>query len=167
MERTSPPAVDFKGSVPNHLRLQTVPLDRLFFADRKLRKHPASQIRKIARSLETFGCRTGRGVHRPALQRSDLRTCLRAGPGAAPRVRHGLHLLIQGVFATLNNGDRPSAAPYLEALAFALETAALAPGGRLLVAMPPRHPKSISALVLDPESDPGGAQLFRALSDRG
>jgi hypothetical protein len=53
MQRTSPPAVD-KASVPHHLRLQTVALDRLFFADRQLRKHPASQIRKIARSLETF-----------------------------------------------------------------------------------------------------------------
>jgi predicted phage terminase large subunit-like protein len=64
--------------------------------------------------------------------------------------RHYLHLFIQGVFATLNNGDRPSAAPYLEALAFALETAALTPGGRLLVTMPPRHLKSISASVALP-----------------
>jgi len=55
MERPSPPAVDLEDSLPNHLRLQTVALDRLVFADRKLRKHPASQIRKIARSLETFG----------------------------------------------------------------------------------------------------------------
>jgi ParB-like chromosome segregation protein Spo0J len=55
MEHPSPPAVDLKDSLPNHLRLQTVALDRLFFADRQLRKHPASQIRKIARSLETFG----------------------------------------------------------------------------------------------------------------
>ena len=55
MERPSPSAVDLKNSLPNHLRLQTVALDRLFFADRKLRQHPASQIRKIARSLETFG----------------------------------------------------------------------------------------------------------------
>jgi predicted phage terminase large subunit-like protein len=64
--------------------------------------------------------------------------------------RQCLHLFIQGVFATLNNGDRPSPAPYLEALAFALETAALAPGGRLLVTMPPRHLKSISASVALP-----------------
>jgi predicted phage terminase large subunit-like protein len=64
--------------------------------------------------------------------------------------RQYLHLFIQGVFATLNNGDRPSRAPYLEALAFALETTALAPGGRLLVTMPPRHLKSISASVALP-----------------
>jgi predicted phage terminase large subunit-like protein len=64
--------------------------------------------------------------------------------------RQNLQLFIQGVFATLNNGDRPSGAPYLEALAFALETAALAPGGRLLVTMPPRHLKSISASVALP-----------------
>jgi predicted phage terminase large subunit-like protein len=64
--------------------------------------------------------------------------------------RRYLHLFIQGVFAILKNGDRPSAAPYLEALAFALETAALAPGGRLLVTMPPRHLKSISASVALP-----------------
>jgi predicted phage terminase large subunit-like protein len=64
--------------------------------------------------------------------------------------RQNLQLFIQDVFATLNNGDRPSGAPYLEALAFALETAALAPGGRLLVTMPPRHLKSISASVALP-----------------
>jgi ParB-like chromosome segregation protein Spo0J len=55
MERSSPPALDLEASLPNHLRLQTVAVDRLVFADRKLRTHPASQIRKIARSLETFG----------------------------------------------------------------------------------------------------------------
>jgi DNA modification methylase len=55
MERNSPPAVGLEASLPNHLRLQTVALERLVFADRTLRKHPASQIRKIARSLETFG----------------------------------------------------------------------------------------------------------------
>ena len=55
MQRTSPTTVDLEASVPNHLRLQTVALDRLFFADRKLRRHPPTQIRKIARSLETFG----------------------------------------------------------------------------------------------------------------
>jgi predicted phage terminase large subunit-like protein len=75
---------------------------------------------------------------------SDHRRMLQAAQ------RQCLHLFIQGVFATLNNGDRPSAAPYLEALAFALETTALAPGGRLLVTMPPRHLKSISASVALP-----------------
>jgi len=64
--------------------------------------------------------------------------------------RQYLHLFIQGVFVTLNNGDRPSGAPYLEALAFALEAAALAPGGRLLITMPPRHLKSVSASVALP-----------------
>ena len=75
---------------------------------------------------------------------SDRRRMLQAAQ------RQNLQLFIQGVFATLNNGDRPSGAPYLEALAFALETAALAPGGRLLVTMPPRHLKSISASVALP-----------------
>jgi len=55
MQRPRPAAVDIRDSVPNHLRLETVALDRLVFADRKLRKHPAGQIRKIARSLERFG----------------------------------------------------------------------------------------------------------------
>jgi hypothetical protein len=55
MQCPRPAAIDIKDSVPNHLRLETVALDRLVFADRKLRKHPAGQIRKIARSLERFG----------------------------------------------------------------------------------------------------------------
>ena len=66
MYRPSPPAVDLAASLPHHLRLQTVALDGLVLADRKLRKHPASQIRKIARSLETFGWVTPIVIDEPA-----------------------------------------------------------------------------------------------------
>jgi hypothetical protein len=49
------------------------------------------------------------------------------------------HLFVQGAFAVLNDGAKPSRATYLEAVAYALETTARTPGGRLLVTMPPRR----------------------------
>jgi len=105
MERTSPPAVDLEASLPNHLRLETVALDRLVFADRKLRKHPASQIRKIARSLETFGWVTPIVIDESGLVIAG-RARIEAARSLGPRVR-SLTLVEPGLYQLLRQEGRP------------------------------------------------------------
>ncbi|TGY90321.1 DNA methylase N-4 [Marinicauda algicola] len=41
--------------IPNHLHLIEIAFDDLVLPSRELRKHPASQIRKLAKSIERFG----------------------------------------------------------------------------------------------------------------
>lgn len=43
------------GPLPNHLHLVEIAFDDLVLPQRELRKHPASQIRKLAKSIERFG----------------------------------------------------------------------------------------------------------------
>lgn len=43
------------GPILNHLHLTEIALDDLVIPARELRKHPASQIRKLAKSIERFG----------------------------------------------------------------------------------------------------------------
>lgn len=69
---------------------------------------------------------------------------------AAAARREIFHFFLLEVFATLHGGTEPSAAHYLEALSFALQTAEAQDGGRLLVTIPPRHLKSIAAAVALP-----------------
>lgn len=62
--------------------------------------------------------------------------------------REHLLFFLMRVFAELNPGEPPlELAWYLEALCHALDTAARKPGGRLAVAIPPRHTKSLAASV--------------------
>lgn len=65
-------------------------------------------------------------------------------------LRTNFHAFLGQVFRTLNPDTVLSKAPYLEAMAFELQEAAGNPGSRLLVTVPPRHLKSISAAVALP-----------------
>ena len=69
---------------------------------------------------------------------------------AAALRRQFLYFFTRTVFAHLHGGRQPSSAPYLEAMCLALEAAAQKDGGRLLVTIPPRHLKSITAAVALP-----------------
>ena len=64
--------------------------------------------------------------------------------------RQYLYFFVRSVFGELHGGNQPSDAPYLEAMCCALQQVAQQDGGRLLVTIPPRHLKSITAAVALP-----------------
>lgn len=64
--------------------------------------------------------------------------------------RENFLLFLQGAFNVISPGKTLSKDPYLEALAFALQFAALEHGKRLMVTMPPRYLKSIAASIALP-----------------
>lgn len=68
---------------------------------------------------------------------------------AALRRRY-LYFFVKSVFAELHGGEAPSNARYLESMCYALQASTEEPGGRLLVTIPPRHLKSITAAVALP-----------------
>ena len=61
--------------------------------------------------------------------------------------RTNFHVFLRDAFKVTHSRKQLSKDPYLEALSFALETAATEPAGRLMVTMPPRYLKSFAASI--------------------
>jgi hypothetical protein len=61
--------------------------------------------------------------------------------------RTNFHVFLRDAFKVTHPRKQLSEDPYLEALSFALETAATEPAGRLMVTMPPRYLKSFAASI--------------------
>jgi len=64
--------------------------------------------------------------------------------------RTDLHVFLRDAFCVLFPDEELSDDWYIEALCYALQTAALEDGGRLMVTMPPRYLKSVAASVVLP-----------------